>query len=234
MQRQQRGERTRRAIIEAAALAFERDGFHGANLAEISTRAAVTKGALYFHFSSKEDLAQAVQQEALAAFSEVLRGLLRCDPGGLNALVGATCELAGTLTNSQVARAGLAVADGPGAPDSVLDPWPLWSSTLRRLLTRAHRAGELGGHLDPEVVAGFLTAVSMGIETLSRRERLWLDRGMLADFWALLLPQLESGGGEVSTDSTHHDNKPTSSFVSLPGVAGQRVLKAQSEPPTGG
>ncbi|MEJ8643270.1 TetR family transcriptional regulator [Streptomyces sp. MS1.HAVA.3] len=52
--------RTRRAILEAAAVVFEERGYGAAKLTDIVTLAHVTKGALYFHFDSKEDLAQAV------------------------------------------------------------------------------------------------------------------------------------------------------------------------------
>src|ERR1700760_667721 len=58
--KQERAERTRETIIRAAASIFERDGFAAAPLSGITRRATVTKGALYFHFSSKRELAQAV------------------------------------------------------------------------------------------------------------------------------------------------------------------------------
>src|SRR5262249_39937193 len=61
--RQDRAERTRNAILEAAAVVFDERGFNGASLSDILAKAGVTKGALYFHFSSKEELARAIVEE---------------------------------------------------------------------------------------------------------------------------------------------------------------------------
>ncbi|MGN5376815.1 TetR family transcriptional regulator [Streptomyces lasalocidi] len=60
MARQERAVRTRRAVIEAAAAVFAERGYAAATIAEILERAGVTKGALYFHFDSKEALARGV------------------------------------------------------------------------------------------------------------------------------------------------------------------------------
>src|SRR5689334_12795925 len=65
--RQDRAERTRTAILDAAAAVFDERGFSGASLSDILTKAGVTKGALYFHFSSKEELARAVIEEQFSA-----------------------------------------------------------------------------------------------------------------------------------------------------------------------
>ncbi len=49
---------TRQAILTAAAGVFEERGYRAATISEILARAGVTRGALYFHFPSKEDLAE--------------------------------------------------------------------------------------------------------------------------------------------------------------------------------
>lgn len=63
MARQERAVRTRRAILEAAAAVFDERGYEAATIADILARAGVTKGALYFHFCSKQELAQGVLDE---------------------------------------------------------------------------------------------------------------------------------------------------------------------------
>src|SRR6266508_4828592 len=55
-----RGEATRRQILEAAGRAFADKGIAGASLNDIIKAAGVTKGGFYFHFPSKEALALAV------------------------------------------------------------------------------------------------------------------------------------------------------------------------------
>src|SRR6476646_9534890 len=58
--RQARAEATRDAVLSGAAEVFLRLGYANASLAEIMAQAKVTKGALYFHFGSKEELARVV------------------------------------------------------------------------------------------------------------------------------------------------------------------------------
>jgi len=60
---QERAERTRAAILDAAAAVFDDRGYAGATLSDIIAVANVTKGAMYFHFSSKEKIAHAIVAE---------------------------------------------------------------------------------------------------------------------------------------------------------------------------
>jgi len=54
--RQERTEVTRARLIQSAEKIFARDGFEAAKLEEIAADAGYTRGALYAHFDSKEDL----------------------------------------------------------------------------------------------------------------------------------------------------------------------------------
>ena len=49
-----RGHETRAAILNAAAACFAGKGYAGTGVAEICERAGISKGALYYHFESKE------------------------------------------------------------------------------------------------------------------------------------------------------------------------------------
>jgi AcrR family transcriptional regulator len=53
---ERRRERTRNALLDAAAEVFARRGFNGASLDEIAETAGFTRGAIYKHFEGKEDL----------------------------------------------------------------------------------------------------------------------------------------------------------------------------------
>jgi AcrR family transcriptional regulator len=65
MAQQERARRTRAAIVEAAASEFARRGYAAASVNTILEGSNATKGAMYFHFQSKEDLARAVLSAAL-------------------------------------------------------------------------------------------------------------------------------------------------------------------------
>lgn len=74
--REQRVEHTRTLLIEAAEEVFARKGFGAASLDDIAEVAGYTKGAIYKHFSTKEDLFLAVGDKYwrryFEAFSELL------------------------------------------------------------------------------------------------------------------------------------------------------------------
>jgi AcrR family transcriptional regulator len=67
---------TREHLLEAAAVVFARNGYHGASLDEVAAAAGFTKGAVYSNFKSKEDLFLALIDHRLesmtAAFSAEL------------------------------------------------------------------------------------------------------------------------------------------------------------------
>ncbi|WP_299562964.1 TetR/AcrR family transcriptional regulator [uncultured Mycolicibacterium sp.] len=61
--RQRRMEHTRALLIDAAEEVFARKGFGAASLDDIADAAGYTKGAIYKHFATKEDLFLAVSDK---------------------------------------------------------------------------------------------------------------------------------------------------------------------------
>ncbi|MFZ0294456.1 MAG: TetR/AcrR family transcriptional regulator [Candidatus Sulfotelmatobacter sp.] len=59
-------ERTRESLLRAASREIYRSGFQSAGLDAILASSGVTKGALYYHFKSKEALGYAVVEEIIA------------------------------------------------------------------------------------------------------------------------------------------------------------------------
>ncbi|WP_051415438.1 TetR family transcriptional regulator [Nocardiopsis sp. CNT312] len=80
MARQERAERTRALLIQAASAEFVRFGYAGATLSRVSGRANVTIGALTFHFSTKAALAEAV----CACGSDTTRSAVRHAAGSVD------------------------------------------------------------------------------------------------------------------------------------------------------
>ena len=64
--RSERKAETRARLLEAAARVYARRGFSGATLDEVAAEAGFTKGAVYGHFGSKENLLLALMEEHLA------------------------------------------------------------------------------------------------------------------------------------------------------------------------
>ena len=66
----QRSEATRTALVAAARELFAEHGYAGIGTEEIVKRAGVTRGALYHHFSGKEDLLRAVLHDLARELAE--------------------------------------------------------------------------------------------------------------------------------------------------------------------
>ena len=65
--RSARKAQTRSSLLSAAARVYARRGFGGATLDEVAAEAGFTKGAVYSHFGSKENLLLALMEEHLAS-----------------------------------------------------------------------------------------------------------------------------------------------------------------------
>src|ERR1700730_1874370 len=61
-------------LIEAAMDLFAAYGYRGTSLAKIARAAGVTKGALYWHFTDKEDFFIAVAEKVLAEWGKSIYG----------------------------------------------------------------------------------------------------------------------------------------------------------------
>jgi len=65
--REERKQETRAELIGAAARVFARRGFHGASIEHIAQEAGYSTGAVYWHFTGKDDLFLAVYESEAAA-----------------------------------------------------------------------------------------------------------------------------------------------------------------------
>jgi AcrR family transcriptional regulator len=71
-----RTKETRELLMRAAKTIFIRDGYEGADLNDIADLAGRTKGAIYGHFKSKEDIFFALIEDHRKEYREKLERLL--------------------------------------------------------------------------------------------------------------------------------------------------------------
>lgn len=90
--RTERGRRTQRTILDAAAAEFGDKGFHESSIVSITQRAGVALGSFYTYFESKEALFKALVQDMSARVRDHVAPALREHPGPAIAAEGAALK----------------------------------------------------------------------------------------------------------------------------------------------
>ncbi|MEV5909884.1 TetR family transcriptional regulator [Streptomyces sp. WAC 01325] len=163
MAQQDRAIRTRRSILEAAARVFGERGYASATVEEILNRAGVTRGALYFHFSSKEEVALGVLEAQLPLDRLPERS------SKLQKLVDHGMVMAHRLQHDPLVQAGVSLALDQGARELDRDAaFRAWTEQLEQILTEARSQGELLPHVDVTDTAEFLTGAFAGVQAMSQ------------------------------------------------------------------
>jgi AcrR family transcriptional regulator len=179
---------TRRKILDAAAEEFDLHGYTGATMAAIQNRAGFTKGAVYFHFTSKAELAKAIfsAEEAWASTAA------EPDGAAVQIAVDTSHDYAEALISDSAIRAGVRLAIEQGTfEDPAMTTYEPWIETTTTMFQRAAEQGELRTGVDPGKAARGVVAAFVGThvisQVLTRRADL---HQRVAEFWDLVLPGL--------------------------------------------
>ncbi len=164
--KQERAVRTRQALIKAAAQEFDRFGYDGTSLSRVSSVAGMSIGAVTFHFPSKVQLADAVQQEGREVTLEALERLAEEPVSPLRMVIDLTLELTRLMEQEPTVRAGIRLSrERPGS-----EAWSdAWLPTVRGLLERAYESGQLRGDAQPADVTMLVEHLTGGAEAYLRR-----------------------------------------------------------------
>ncbi|MFJ6721476.1 MULTISPECIES: ScbR family autoregulator-binding transcription factor [unclassified Streptomyces] len=183
--KQDRAVRTRQAILEAAATVFEAYGYDTAKLSDIVNIAKVTKGALYFHFGSKEALAQAVidaqNQERPQALPQEYKAQEFLDMGMV------FCH---QLRHDVLMRASARLTlDRAGPTLDKAAPYQAWIALHTEVLAEAKRRGELLPGVDPAVPSQLIVGAYAGLNTMSQTLGLDMDR-QVSELYSHVMPSV--------------------------------------------
>jgi AcrR family transcriptional regulator len=166
--RQARALATREAILEAAAHEFAAEGYHAASLSKIVERSGVTKGAQYFHFSSKEAMALAVVEAMERRFPDFLDAFLDRGADVLTTAVHLAVGIADLLGDEVCCRAGMrVVSEGALGPERTPWPYRYWEDVFVDLLGRARDEGLLRADVDSRELARTVVALGHGHRVVS-------------------------------------------------------------------
>jgi len=169
MAQQERAVRTREAVLTAAGMAFAESGFLGTSMADIFARAGVTKGALYFHFASKEELANAVIAGEEEAASQIVKDVLSTDAPPLQKAIDITFRWAMEIQSNPIARAGVRLIIEQGTyTEPMREPYLQWADIMVDLLGSAQERGELERTVDVKAMAEFVVSAFTGAQIVSQ------------------------------------------------------------------
>ncbi|MFF4657726.1 TetR family transcriptional regulator [Streptomyces sp. NPDC001381] len=208
--RQERAERTRQALVVAAANEFDRHGFTGTPLSQISKAAEMTMGALSFHFPSKMALAVEVCAQGSVATREALDRVMAAPRPGLAAVVDLTVELVRLLERDVRPRAFARLSR---EAVSELPSWnSLWLTVMRELLHRTPAAQGLASDLrGMELLMRYLMAGAEASIREGGASGAVVDE--LRDVWTMIgrglnLEPLPGVGSDGLQESDRPDQRP--------------------------
>ncbi|MFJ9762407.1 ScbR family autoregulator-binding transcription factor [Streptomyces erythrochromogenes] len=183
--KQDRAVRTRRAILEAAAVVFEDRGYDAAKLTDIVRLAKVTKGALYFHFESKEHLAQAVIEAQVSMHAPVAPQEFKAQE-----FVDVGMVFSHRLRYDVLMRGSARLTlEHNGRELDRAAPYLGWIELHTELMAQARERGELLPHVDPSAAARLVVGAFAGLNVMSQTLGLDLDREVSA-LYAAVMPGL--------------------------------------------
>ncbi len=188
-----KGERTRQRIIMKAASLFNRNGFNGCSMQDVSAATGLEKGSLYSHFANKEEL-------ALAAFDYAWQQTGSARVGNLDQVSNSIDKLKLHIDNfvSKPSFAGgcpmlntiLDSDDGNTAlrrrAEAAMEGWV---GFLKDIIRTGQAKGEIRSSVHPEELAVLLISLLEGAYISSKLQK---SRNILAISQQHLLAHLEN------------------------------------------
>jgi AcrR family transcriptional regulator len=168
----ERGEDTRRRILDVAATAFAEKGYTGTSLNELIRATGLTKGGFYFHFRSKEELALAALEHkkeqwagrVMSAAMREHRALDRC-----RAMAWALCDLYEQDPSFRaIGKLCMGLMDeAPELAPRLQPTFETWVDLTAGLIQAAQDEGDVRPDVDARVAAEHAVATFVGMEEMS-------------------------------------------------------------------
>jgi AcrR family transcriptional regulator len=186
--RTEQRERTRQALLAAAAQEFEARGYVGTSLSDVAARLGLVRGTVHFHFRTKHALATAIVESFVEGALELQRQSARDAAGGVAAeLVRLSQLLATRFADDAGFRAAvrlLGETDDLGVTRSGVSA--TWLAHVESLLAAGRASGELAADVDPGMLVRAIAALALSPATGDGLA----SHGHLERFWNRILPSL--------------------------------------------
>ena len=165
---QERARQTRQLILKAAAEEFATNGFRSTSLVHVAQRAGITKGAIYHHFSNKENLAASVVEEHYALWPTLVAETRDQGLNSLETIVTLLERVATVFRDDPLVQASARLQierSTIGIP--LPTPFVGWTELMTDLFGAAHRDGYLRPDCSPQAAARVIVAAFFGIQHIS-------------------------------------------------------------------
>lgn len=167
-------ERTRKRLLQAAFRQVHRSGFQSAGIETILAAANVTKGALYYHFESKEALGYAIVEEIIAKlFQDRWLIPMRGEGQPIDILISIIRHLPGGPLDIRNSCPLLNLAQEMSALDEPFRKrlemlFVAWQKGVSALLRKGQSQGTVRRDLNPDETASFLIVMVEGNASLAK------------------------------------------------------------------
>jgi AcrR family transcriptional regulator len=193
MATRQRGEETRSNILAAAAAGFAEQGYDATGVAEICRRAEVSKGAFYYHFSSKQDLFLELLERWLTALDERLEHVRTHEAPVPEQLLDMTKMIRQVF---QVAEEQLPIflefwtkaARDPAVWEATIAPYRQYRAFFANLIESGVTEGTLRP-VDPDTAARVIVSLAVGVVVQGLLDMEGADWGHVAEAGTEMLLQ---------------------------------------------
>jgi TetR/AcrR family transcriptional repressor of nem operon len=167
-------ERTRERLLQAAFREIYRSGFQSASLDTILAAAGVTKGALYYHFESKEALGYAIVEEIIGP--DCLTKWLDPLPRGKDPIDTLIGIVQGHSVRPEDVRGGCALNNlnqemsplDEGFRRRLARVFQAWQGGVAAALREGQTRGRVRRDAEPAEAAGLLIAMVEGYGSLAK------------------------------------------------------------------
>lgn len=183
---------TKDRILSAAKAVLESAGFKGLTIRRVAQRADLSPMALYRHFKNKDELVNALMQDGISAWEEIVRGIRARDPvKWLEALAEAYLDFALTQPHRFDAAFFLPAPAARRFPDDFAAGR---SPAIALVMTRIDQAKADGRFRDEPTlgIAVALAAYGQGFVSMHRAKRFASDQQFKALYRAAQRQFLDS------------------------------------------
>jgi AcrR family transcriptional regulator len=194
-------------ILRAAAKCFSQRGFNETTMDEIAKEAGVSKGALYWHFKSKEALFVKLKEQAITKVLQTLKNTFGSSEAFSSKLTKGFQLYFSQLTSEQRRKARLNMEFWTAAPKIVglnkmlNEQYDNLMTFLETIVEDAKAKGEIRNDVDSRLLSAILLATMDGLElhwAILEKDFDWSK--ITASLCDILLNGLKPRQGDVSSE----------------------------------